>query len=644
MMHDMYSQVHFDLGWQHVHRSVWIVAVVALSLTLSGFAWRANAETSPRPTALPPLHANGAAIVDDHGQPVVLRGCNLGNWLLNELWMMDMRGPDVPKDHWEIEELLQQRFGVDEKQRLLELYRENWIKPRDFDIIKSWGFNVVRLPFYYGLLEDAAAPGQLRPDAFKWLDRAIDMATQARIYVIVDMHGAPGGQSTDQCTGRSGLNKLWLPENRKRAAFLWKKIAERYRDNSTVAAYDLLNEPYGNHGNEPSDSTLVATMDELIHAVREVDQRHLILCAGSLRGMTMFGAPASRGWKNVGYTEHFYPGLFGGVPALETHARFISVDLRAKAELIKQWKVPYLAGEFNVVFDKAGGAAMMRRYYDIYAAHGWAATMWSYKIVKHQGGRQPDNWYMVTNRDDLKIPHLRTDSKEEIESFFRTLGTMEYAQDDGLRIALTSSQPPALTLQEYPVVSRPAPRDRVPDKWESVDIGEPFVKGGQRVLAKDQMEVFGAGNDVFEGNDECHFVSRKAEDHFELSASLTPPVESHMYAKAGLMYRIGLNADAPIVIVCLNPDGKCTFAYRQTAGARIIETRMVPAGQTRALRLVRKGTRFEATAFDGDGKLLATQSADLPDLAAVKGNIGLFVLSHETVLLSKATFTDIQLH
>jgi endoglucanase len=618
-----------------------IVAAVTLTLWLSASC--ANAETSPKPTALPPLHANGTAIVDDKGQPVLLRGCNLGNWLLNELWMMEMWRPDDPKDQWQMEELLQQRFGVEEKERLLELYRENWIKRRDFDIIKSWRFNVVRLPFYYGLLEDDATPGQLRPDAFRWLDRAIAMAAQAGIYVIVDLHGAPGGQSTNQCTGHGDQNKLWLPENRKRAAFLWKKIAERYRDNPTVAAYDLLNEPYGDFHGEPPDLTIVTTVDELVHAVREVDQRHLILCAGSLQGMAMYGAPASHGWKNVGYTEHFYPGLFGGVPSLETHARFVSLDLRGKAELLKQWNVPFLAGEFNVVLDKAGGAAMMRRYYDIYASNGWAATMWSYKIIKHQGGRHPDNWYMVTNRDDLKIPHFRTDSKEEIEGFFRTMGTMEYAQDDGLRIALTSRQPPALTLHEYPVVSGPAPQDRLPDKWESIDIGEPLIKGGQRVLATDCLEVFGAGRDVFEGNDECHFISRNAEDHFELSASLTPPVDSHTYAKAGLMYRADLNADAPIVIVSLNPDGTCTFAYRRKAGARITENRIVPAGQTRTLRLVRDGTRFQATALDGDDKPLATQSADLPDLAAAKGNIGLFVLSHEAMLLSKATFTDIQL-
>jgi endoglucanase len=607
------------------------------------FSGCSSKDETPRATAaLSRLHASDATIVDDSGQPVILRGCNLGNWLLNESWMMEMWREGDPKDHWQIEQLLEQRFGAEERHGLLELYRENWIEARDFDIIKSWGFNVLRLPFYYGLLEDDVTPGQLRPDAFKWLDRAVEMSTKAGLYVILDMHGAPGGQSKDQCAGRSGQNKLWLPENRKRAAYLWQKIAERYRDNSTVAAYDLLNEPYGDYGNEPPDSTVVATMDELIRAVRAVDQGHLIFCAGSIRGITMYGSPASRQWKNVGYTEHFYPGLFGGDPTVDTHARFISQALRAKVELAREWHVPFLAGEFNVVMERAGGSAMMRRYYDIFAANAWAATMWTYKIVKQQGGCHPDNWYMVTNRDDLKIPHFAMASELGIEDFFRTLGSMAYAQDDELRDALTSSTPPALALKEYPFIPKPAPQDALPDGWQSNDLGEPFVKGGQRVTAKHAMDVFGAGRDVYEGNDECYFVSRPVGDQFELSAITTPPAGTHTYAKAGLMYRTSLDANAPIVIVNLLPDGTCTLAYRRQPGARITEVPMPPAGKAHTLRLVRNGAHFEATAFDGDGNPVASQAVDLPEVAQAKGRAGLFVLSHESVLLSKATFTKIE--
>jgi hypothetical protein len=471
------------------------------------------------------------------------------------------------------------------------------------------------------------------------------MASRADIYVIVDMHGAPGGQSVDQCTGRAGQNKLWEPQNRKRAAFLWGKIAERYRNNPTVAAYDLLNEPYFNYHSENDDAALVGTMDQLIHAIREVDQKHLIFCAGSLRGLSMYGPPSSHGWTNVGYTEHFYPGLFGnGQPTVETHSRFLARDLPAKAALSKQWNTPFLAGEFNVVFDKAGGAAMMRHYYDVFAGYGWAGTMWSYKIVKQEAGRHPDSWYMVTNRDKLPIPMLRTASKDEIESFFKTLGSMDYAANEDLRAALTSPTAPALALREFPVLAGPAPQDPVPDGWQAVDVGSPFVKGGQHVVSTNSFEVFGGGRDVFEGNDECHFVSRKTDDHFDLSATLTPPFDSQTYAKAGLMYRTSLEANAPLVIVSLFPDGACAFAYRRHDGERITQVDMLPIGKARALRLTRNGAHFEASAIDGDGQVFATQSADLPELTSTNGQAGVFVVSHESTLLSKAAFTDVKFH
>ena len=204
--------------------------------------------------------------------------------------------------------------------------------------------------------------------------------------MIIDMHGAPGGQSDDQCTGHGGQNKLWLPENRKRAAFLWKAIAERYRGNPTIAAYDLLNEPYGNHGNDPSDATYVATVEELIHAIRPVDQGHLILCAGNIRGLTGLGTPASHGWKNVGYTEHFYPGLFGGVPGQWKRTRALSVSTcgRRRHLYSKSGRYLLLAGRVQCGLRHSARRvvrAMMRRYYDIFASHGWAATMWTYKMV-----------------------------------------------------------------------------------------------------------------------------------------------------------------------------------------------------------------------------------------------------------------------
>jgi glucan 1,3-beta-glucosidase len=609
-----------------------LLVVASLCSGAPAAAVKENDDSVP----LPFLRAQNAIIVNSQGEPVLLRGCNLGNWLLLEMWMMEMWRADDPKDHWEVEELFKARFGETERNRLLDLWRENWIKPRDFEIIKSWGFNVVRVPFYYGMLEDDTAPGKVRDEGFHWLDRAVDMAAKAGLYVILDMHGAPGGQSMDHSTGHSGQNKLWQPENRQRAVSLWKQIAQRYSENSAVAAYELLNEPYG----ASSDKVLAGTMDELIRAVREVDRRHIIFCSGSLRGTVTYGPPVSHGWENVGYTEHFYPGLYGGVPALETHAKFLSTNLRRQTELMHTWNAPFLVGEFNVVFEKAGGAAMMRRYFDFFAANKWAATLWSYKLIKADGGVHPDNWYMVTNRDSLSIPHFRTAAKEEIADFFKSVGSKPYDQDDELREVLSKPAFAEIKLYKYPRLSVTAPHEAL-DEWTSSDIGEPFAQGGQHVLAGGGTEVFGGGRDVYEGRDEFHFVSRGAGESFNLSAFVTPPFDTHAYAKAGLMFRSGLEADACLVMVALTPNGICTFAYRRRPAERITEVRMAGPDEAKALRLRRKGSRFEATALNKDSQPIAVQTADVPEMSG-KGALGLFVCSHEVLLLSKATFSQIQ--
>ena len=588
---------------------------------------------------LPFLHARDSAIVDEKDRPVILRGCNLGNWFLLEPWMLGMSRPGDSKDQWSLEQLLAERFGAAKKNKLLETYQENWITARDFEIIKSWGFNVVRLPFSYGLLEDDIAPGKLRADAFKWLDHAVELAEQAGLYVILDMHGAPGGQSTDAPTGRAGQNKFWLPENRERAAFLWKRIAEHYHGKGVIAAYDLLNEPFGDFHKTPDDETLVATMSRLIDAIREVDPTHLVFCAGSLRGIAMYGPPLSRHWENVGYTEHYYPGLYGDVPSLETHARFLSQSLRAKKELLSSWKAPFLVGEFNVVLDKAGGSAMMRRYYDTYAVNGWAATLWSYKLLKEESGAHPDPWYMVTNAPALHIPSLKTAPIEEIQNFFASFGTMELAQNEDLRTALNATKPPALILYDYPFVTPPAPQDVTNENWKGEDIGGPYLAGGQH-LSADAIEVFGSGRDIYEEQDEFHFVARSVAGDFQLAADVTPPLETNRYAKAGLMFRQSGAADAPLVMICLTPDGACTLAVRRKPGARIEEERLSARGAV-ALQLSRKGNLLEVTARDDASRVMAGKSISGADFAA-EADAGLFVCSHDALLLSKATFSKIQ--
>jgi glucan 1,3-beta-glucosidase len=113
---------------------------------------------------------------------------------------------------FEFEAILARRFGTAEKDRLLELYRAQYIRERDFPIIRSFGFNTVRLPFNYRCCWMTTVPENSNPMPSIWLDTAVALARRHGLYVILDMHGTPGGQSGDHTTGRRDQNRLWTSE------------------------------------------------------------------------------------------------------------------------------------------------------------------------------------------------------------------------------------------------------------------------------------------------------------------------------------------------------------------------------------------------------------------------------------------------
>ena len=339
------------------------------------------------------LTADGIAFVDESGDPVVLRGVNFGNWLLLEMWMQSLFDGQIPDQH-SLEALLTARFGAAEKDRLMEVWRSGFITERDFAMLADYGFNVVRLPFWHTLMEEDSAPFQLKPGAFDWMDQAIAWAEEHGVHVILDLHGAPGAQGWEHHAGQEGRNELWSSQlNQDRTAWLWRQIAARYKDRSSIAAFDLLNEPWG--GTEQQLRDLIYRLSA---EVREVDAHRVILLPGHFSGIGFYGDPRDQDLTNAAFTHHFYPGLFGGGdPTVATHQAYFDSTGAATSQQLRGLDAPFLVGEMNVVFDSAGGGEMMRHHFDYYAAHGWATTAWSWKVFTNGGGAQPTGWGMTTN-------------------------------------------------------------------------------------------------------------------------------------------------------------------------------------------------------------------------------------------------------
>jgi len=253
------------------------------------------------------LRTRGQDIVDEDGEKVMLRGVGLGNWLLPEGYMWKF-GPlgDRPR---KIEKILSDLIGAEDAERFWLDFRRHYITEADIKRISEIGFNSVRPALNARrFLTEGENPSYV-DEGFELLDNLIKWCGKYGLYVIIDMHGAPGGQTgTNIDDSPNDEAELFVKkENQDRLVDLWVKIAERYKDEAAVAAYDLLNEPLPARTGaaEKYKGQLEPLYERLIKAIRKVDGRHMI---------TLEGADWSNDWSvftralddNVFYQFHYY--------------------------------------------------------------------------------------------------------------------------------------------------------------------------------------------------------------------------------------------------------------------------------------------------------------------------------------------------
>jgi arabinogalactan endo-1,4-beta-galactosidase len=125
-----------------------------------------------------------------HGDVVTLRGVNLGGWLVFERWMTPMDSSKLPDEH-SARVVLTRRFGAAKSDELVGDYEDHWITDDDLGRIAAAGLNTVRAPFWYRTVE--TEDGVWRPDSFRHLDWVVQHAGTHGLYVVLDLHGVPGG-------------------------------------------------------------------------------------------------------------------------------------------------------------------------------------------------------------------------------------------------------------------------------------------------------------------------------------------------------------------------------------------------------------------------------------------------------------------
>jgi len=225
------------------------------------------------------VHAHAGRLVDGAGAPLLLRGVGLGNWLLPEgyMWKFD-GGPQSPR---EIEALITDLVGPDSAAAFWRGFQDSFITEADIERIAAEGFDHVRLPINSRVVMDA--DGAILARGLELIDRTIGWCRTHGLWVVLDLHGAPGGQTgTNIDDSPRGRPELFENDTyRAQTVALWRFLAQRYATETVVAGYDLLNEPLPNQWQDLYADRLVAVYREITAAIREVDTDHLIIYEGT---------------------------------------------------------------------------------------------------------------------------------------------------------------------------------------------------------------------------------------------------------------------------------------------------------------------------------------------------------------------------
>ena len=188
------------------------------------------------------VRVEGHNLIEPSGKVLFIRGTNLGNWINPEGYMFGLR--KVNSAHF-IDEMLREAVGPAATDRFWRTFQENYITEADIAFIASTGANTIRLPFHYKLFTDEDYMGRtVAQNGFELIDKVIGWCKEHDLYVILDMHDAPGGQTGDNIDDSYGYPWLMVSaESQAQYCDIWRRIAEHYRNEPTVLGYDLLNEP-----------------------------------------------------------------------------------------------------------------------------------------------------------------------------------------------------------------------------------------------------------------------------------------------------------------------------------------------------------------------------------------------------------------
>lgn len=292
---------------------------------------------------------------------------------------------------------------------------DTFIRESDLKQIAQWGYDHVRLPIDYEVLEDEA--GNVIEAGYDLVETVVKWSSEYGMNIVLDLHKAYGYNFENAINGAK--NDLFSNDLlQKRFVDLWVRIATRFSRYDNVA-FELLNEVVEKENADAWNGLIRKT----VKVIRDITERVPIIYGGiqwnSVKTLKLLEPPTE---KNIIFTFHFYePFLFTHqkaywIPLMDadkqvfypetmeyyrTHSetlgchgdvvrmatskemgeKFVQELVQEAVTVARQAGVDLYCGEFGVI-DKAPVEDTLRWYEDVhkvFSENQIGCTMWSYK-------------------------------------------------------------------------------------------------------------------------------------------------------------------------------------------------------------------------------------------------------------------------
>ena len=377
------------------------------------------------------LAIKNRSILHHNGQPIHLRSIGLGGWLMMEGYMLG--GENIAESIFK--KNLRQDAGDDLAAEFTFEFRNRFITANDFKIIKDLGFNCVRLPFNYRLLE--------QDPELVYLGGIIEQITKQGLYVILDMHAVPGAQNPDWHADASGHALFWEDKkHRDHYLKLWGQLSRKFKDHKMIAGYDIMNEPVTD-----KPELLHAVFKNTIDIIRKNGDQHIIFLEGNnwARDVEPIHDLFS---DNVALSIHFYDPFkftFDNDPTLTYPGEVDGLfwDKETIRQALKKYallKVPVLVGEFGVAGSfKPDKLQWVKDMLVVFKEFGFHWSYWTFKSVA--GTNFPDGIFTYPQGGEIRgMEQIGKQLLDDKNSFYEALNTVNFNLNQPLVEVLKHAQ------------------------------------------------------------------------------------------------------------------------------------------------------------------------------------------------------------